>query len=120
GSIQDQIGCAIARTAVDINDGRALAGKPPQNAILDSTDRKCDSIRIIMGGKPDQDVDFSDAHQLTDTIVAKKAFFRQFDFGANGGGAIRSDNFVWHGFYRDFLRRSDSSQTEPVKLIWSQ
>src|ERR1019366_4168868 len=74
----DQIGSAVTRPPIDINDRGSLPGKPAQDAALNGMDDRPDSFGVIVSGQAHQDVYFADVHQLAKKIICKKALLCQF------------------------------------------
>ena len=75
--VEDHIGSAISRSAVDIYDDHPLPPKVLLKTLLNRFYCLADGLRIIVRRDSDEQVYFAYAHKLAKEIVIQECFFYQ-------------------------------------------
>jgi len=68
---------AVARAAIGVDNDRPSAREILQQASPDGLHHLSDGCGIVVRGHADDDIYFTDIHQLTDEIIGKDGCFRQ-------------------------------------------
>jgi hypothetical protein len=75
--VEDYVGSAISRSAIDVYNDHPIPHKVLLKAFLNRYYRLTDGLRIIVSRDSDKEVYFTHAHELAKEIVIEKGFFHQ-------------------------------------------
>jgi hypothetical protein len=74
---EENIGSAVIRARVDIDDHGSLSRERTLKAFFDTFDQPANRFRIVVGRNSHKNVHFPNADQLLNQIICEKGFFCQ-------------------------------------------